>query len=235
MCSKKCAFLTFTFFYLTLDIFINQCLMTNGFTDLKNFMYFNTESSNGTTKTIEYADLLIDQWLISNIRDLFIFIILIIVIINHHLCYKFLKFLHHHYINATLCLLMYSYAMIKLLLHADNRTTHLTNVFMLVWNIISGFLYFISMYMLSLLKVFDYKKTNVDGGELENGGDEADIFLDTLKETQRKRVSLFRLFAYSKSDWHYILVGTVFLLGGAVGMLRNLMKNLESFNFFFLS
>ena len=228
MCSKKCAILTFSFLYLALDVFINQCLITNFFTDLKHFILVipaeerssnngNNNSNNTTDSRMGYRDLLLDQWLIANIRDLFLFIILLIVLINHHLCYKFLKFLHHKYINALLCLLMYSYAMIKLLLHADDRKTLRTNVFILIWNIIAAFLYFISLYMLSLLKVFDYKKTNVDGSEPENGGDEADIFLDTIKQTQRKRVSLFRLFSYSKADWLYILIGTVFLLGGSLG------------------
>lgn len=39
---------------------------------------------------------------------------------------------------------------------------------------------------------------------------------DTIKETNKKRTSLLRLFKYSKNDVHYILLGTVFLLAGAV-------------------
>lgn len=255
MCSKKCAILTFSFIYLSLDVFINQCLITEFFSDFKNFILIEPESnghhqnhedsSNSSNSTNDsrmgYADLLIDQWLIANIRDLFLFSILMIVLINHHLCYKFLKFLHHKYINALLCLIMYSYAMAKLLVHADNRTMIPTNVFLLVWNIISAFLYFIVLYMLSLLKVFDYKKTNVDGSEPENGGEEGDIFLDTIKQTQRKRVSLFRLFSYSKSDWLYILIGTMFLLGGALaeafvpyytGQTLDSILVQQNFNFF---
>jgi hypothetical protein len=110
-----------------------------------------------------------------------------------------------------------------------------------VWNIIAAFLYFISLYMLSHLKIFDYKKTNVDGSEPENGGDEADIFLDTIKQTQRKRVSLFRLFSYSRADWLYILIGTVFLLGGSLaeafvpyytGQTLDSILVQQNFNFF---
>lgn len=176
MCTKKCAFLAFTFLFIFIDIFLNQLYMTDGFTDINKFLLIN---SNGTL-LILYADLLVDIWIVSIVRDIFLLIISFIVVIDHRLCHKFIKFMHHKYINALLCLCMYSYAMIKLLLHADNRKTNLMNVFMLIWNIIAAFLYFISMYLYSLLKVFDYKKTNIDGGELENG-EEADIFLGNFK------------------------------------------------------
>ena len=49
----------------------------------------------------------------------------------------------------------------------------------------------------------------------ENAGEE-DIFKETLKETQKNRSSLFRLFKYSKADWNLILIGSVFLLVGAI-------------------
>jgi hypothetical protein len=139
--------------------------MTNGLKSLDNFFYFSS-----------FADSLVDVWAISILRDIFLFIIGLVVLIHHRIIHIFIKNFHRKYISALLCLLMYSYAMLKLLIHADNRKTNISNVFICIWNIIAAFLFFIVWYMLSLLKLFDYKKTNVDGGENENG-DEADIFL----------------------------------------------------------
>jgi hypothetical protein len=105
-----------------------------------------------------------------------VIVVAFVVSIHHRIIHSFIKNVHRKYISAVLCLLMYSYAMIKLLIHTDNRPKNNINVLMCIWNIIAAFLFFIVWYALSLLKLFDYKKTNIDGGENENG-DEADIFL----------------------------------------------------------
>lgn len=168
MCSKKCACVTFIFIYIAIDILINLLLMTEGLVSLKNYYFL----SNPTI----YADLVIDVWLISFVRDIFLLITVLFVLINHRFIHNFIKLIHQKYLSAFLTLSMYSYAMIKLLIHADARKTIPFNVLINIWNIIAAFLFFIFWYSLSLLKVNDYKKTNIDGGDAENA-DDNDIFL----------------------------------------------------------
>jgi hypothetical protein len=87
---------------------------------------------------------------------------------------------HKKYISALLCLAMYSFAMIKMLLHADQRVPQQHNMIMFIWNIIAAVLFFLSWYMMSLLnlKNSNYFKTDVDGGDLgESAPTEDDIFL----------------------------------------------------------
>jgi hypothetical protein len=113
---------------------------------------------------------------------------------------------------------MYSFAMIKMLVHADQRVPDRNSMIMFIWNIFAGVLFFISWYMLALLKSkrSSYTKTDVDGGDLGDNALEEDILINTLKETQKKRSSLLRLFKYSKADWLYLLAGTLFLIVGAI-------------------
>ncbi len=167
MCSKKCAALTFLFIFVGFDLALNLILMTNGLTSINNYFLITS-----------FADTVIDIYAISILRDLFLLIISFIVSIHHRIIHSFIRNLHRKYISAILCLLMYSYAMIKLLIHVDSKQNKKSgfHVFLCIWNIIAAFLFFITWYALSLLKLFDYKKTNVDGGENENG-DENDIFL----------------------------------------------------------
>lgn len=162
--------------------------------------------------------------MISVVRDCVLFLILLTVAIKHSLVYGLIRFVHKKYVSGFLCLIMYSYAMLKMLLHSDqafidNRASDNTSMLMFLWNIISAFMFFIVWYMLALLKLKEcnYQKTNIDGGDMEGEAEaEEDIFLETLKETKKKRSSLLRLFRYSGPDWHFILIGTVFLIAGSI-------------------
>ena len=69
--------------------------------------------------------------------------------------------------------------MIKMLLHADTLQVRQNNMFMYIWNVIAGFLFFICWYMLRLLKhkQSNYRKTDIDGGDLDENAKEEDIFI----------------------------------------------------------
>jgi hypothetical protein len=162
-------------------------------------------------------------WVISLVRDAVLLLVILTVGIRHKFIHQFIRFVHKKYVSALLCLIMYSYSMLKMLLHSDQaftdqRPSDNTSMLMFLWNIISAFLFFIAWYMLALLKPKEsfYQKTNVDGGDAGENEVEEDIFLETLKETKKKRSSLFRLFRYSGPDWPFILVGTIFLIAGAI-------------------
>lgn len=156
----------FVFAFTWLDVFLNAFFVTYSFTQ---------EPKLGGRLSQEY-DIrlsLIDIWAVSIVRDLILLLVVIAVIIRHQSVYKFIKFVHRSYLTAFLCLLMYSFAMGKMLLHADRREhPDQTNMGMLMWNIFAAFAFFISFYMMALLKVrkSNYSKTDVDGGDIgENG------------------------------------------------------------------
>jgi len=69
--------------------------------------------------------------------------------------------------------------MIKMLLHSDTRQVKQSSMLMFIWNVVAGFLFFISWYMLRLLnhKQLNYRKTDIDGGDLGENGNEEDIFI----------------------------------------------------------
>ncbi len=229
-CSKKCGCLTFAAIYISLDALFNLFFVTfsakitknlhetlitpnitKSFNNIPTFQNFNIKTST------------YDVWVTSLARDVFLFLIISTVAIKHRLVYSFIRFVHKKYISAFFCLAMYSYAMLKMLFHSDQafidqRPPDNTSMLMFIWNIISAFLFFIAWYMLSLLKLKEaYQKTDVDGGDIgDNEEGEEDIFLETLKETKKKRSSLLRLFKYSGPDWHFILIGTIFLIAGSI-------------------
>jgi hypothetical protein len=166
--NKKCIFLTLTFIYVLLDLFLNVFFVTKSFTELPGFHNYNIFFS------------MIDVWIISLCRDWFVLIVAMIVAIKHELICGFVKFVHKKYISSLLCLAMYSFAMIKMLLHADQREPQQPNMIMFIWNIIGSVMFFLSWYMMSLLnlKNSNYFKTDVDGGDLgESAPTEDDIFL----------------------------------------------------------
>lgn len=75
---------------------------------------------------------------------------------------------------------MYSFSMAKMLLHTDKRQNpDQNNMIMFIWDIAASFLFFISFYMLALLKLkkSNYQKTDVDGGDLGDNAGEEDIFI----------------------------------------------------------
>lgn len=208
-CNRKCGCLFIISCYLSMDIIVNLFFVTKSFTKKpEGFQSFRIDTS------------LIDVWLISLIRDFFLLFVLIFFISRQQLIYPFVKFVHKKYISSFLCLIMYSYAMIKMLLHADQRKEiDRSSMLMYMWNTCAAFVFFLSWYMLALLKLKDcnYQKTDVDGGDMgENAGGDEDIFIETLKQTKKKRSSLFRLFKYSGPDLLFILMGTFFLIIGAI-------------------
>nr|QUF59444.1 ATP-binding cassette transporter Abcb9 [Brachionus angularis] len=196
--------------YISLDVFLNVFFVTKSFTRLPWL-------SNESKDVYKIESSLIDVWTISIARDLFLAILLFIVLIRDQLVHPFIKYIHQKYISSFLCLLMYSFCMVKMLLHADQRKqTDKINMFMFIWNIVASFLFFITIYMLALLKPkqsANYQKTDLDGTD---NNLEEDILIETLKETNKKRSSLFRLFKYSKKDLFFIISGTFFLIVGAV-------------------
>ncbi len=208
-CTRRCTCIFLIILYVVLDLVFNAFFVTRALTRLPDFANFRIESS------------LEDVWLVSLVRDLFTFVVVLISACNHRAIYTFVRFVHKKYISSFMCLLMYSYAMIKMLLHADQRQAEKNNMFMFIWNIGASVAFFICMYMLALLKPKEcnYQKTNVDGGDMEaedENATEEDIFIETLKETNKKRSSLARLFRYSLPDLHIILCGSLFLLLGAI-------------------
>lgn len=205
-CNKKCTCVAFIAIYISFDVLFNAFFVTSAFTKQPAFSDYTIESS------------LVDVWLISVARDLVLTFVILMVGIRHQLISGFVKFVHKKYISSFLCLVMYSFAMIKMLIHADKRVPDRSSMIMFIWNIFAGILFFISWYMLALLKSksSNYQKTDVDGGDLGDNAPEEDILINTLKETQKKRSSLLRLFKYSKADWLYLLAGTLFLIVGAI-------------------
>jgi hypothetical protein len=174
-CSKKCGCVALIAMYICMDALINLFFITKSFSKYPMFDDLNI-------KTLVY-----DVWLISLTRDFFLFIIVMIVGIRHKIVYNFVRFVHKKYISSFLCLIMYSYAMGKMLLHADEAhkkgsSSDQNIMLMFIWNIFSAFLFFIAWYMMALLKVKDsnYRKTDVDGGDFGENGEEADIFLGKI-------------------------------------------------------
>lgn len=66
---------------------------------------------------------------------------------------------------------------------------------MLIWDIFAAFGFFISFYVLALLKIkkANYSKTDVDGGDLAENGVEEDVFIGTLFISIEKFSLLFNL------------------------------------------
>ncbi|CAF0729488.1 unnamed protein product [Brachionus calyciflorus] len=213
MCSntKKLMCLILLTLYVTFDAFFNLVFTTKSFKQTPWLSMLN--KYNFTTS-------LIDLWIVSILRDIFLTCVILMTIIRHHVTHRFIKYIHTRYLGATLCLLMYSFAMIKMLFYSDGRKdTDVNNMFMYVWNIFSGFMFFISVYLLALLKPKfsdNYQKATVDGGDPNEVPQEEDILIETINEANKKRSSLFRLFKYSKADLHLILIACFFLIIGAI-------------------
>ena len=165
-CTLKCGCITFVSVYLSIDFLLNLFFVTKSFSQLPSVEDFSIKTS------------LIDIWIISLVRDLFVLTVTLIVGIKHRIIYSFVKWLHKKYISSFACLLMYSYAMIKMLLHADQRKADQMSMLMFICNIVSAIFFFICWYMMSLLKLKEcnYQKTDVDGGDIGENGEE-DIFL----------------------------------------------------------
>ena len=167
-CSRKCVCVTLIFAFILIDVFLNAFFVTYSFTRAPSFHPYNVRLS------------LIDIWSVSLARDLVLFVVVLVTAAKHHAIYKFVKFVHRSYLSAFLCLLMYSFAMAKMLLHADQRAQpDQTNMAMLIWNIFAAFGFFISFYMLALLKIrkSSYSKTDIDGGDIGENGGEEDVFI----------------------------------------------------------
>nr|UOU03331.1 ATP-binding cassette subfamily B9 [Brachionus rubens] len=215
MCSntKKLICLLLLTIFVFFDIFLNVFFVTKSFTKPPWL-------SESVQYQYEFTTSLIDLWAVSLARDLFFIIIILWTIIRHQFIHQFIKFIHSKYISPFLCLLMYSFAMLKMLFYADQRVKRdPNNMSMYLWNIFAGFMFFISVYMLALLKpkqLDSYQKTTVDGGDPGEANQEEDILIETLNEANKKSSSLFRLFKYSKSDIHLIIVASVFLIAGAI-------------------
>lgn len=169
-CSRKCFCVGLIAVFISMDILVNLFFVTESFKKTPDFSNYHINSS------------LIDVWFISMARDLVLFVVVTFVAIRHKFISGFVKFVHKKYISAFLCLMMYSFAMIKMLLHSDTRQVKQNNMFMLMWNVFAGFLFFISWYMLRLLKhkQSNYRKTDIDGGDLDENGNEEDIFIGNL-------------------------------------------------------
>lgn len=226
-CSKKCGALALVAVYISLDTLFNLFFVTFSAKITKSFVLTpNITKSFNKVPTYENFNIktsTYDVWVVSLVRDALLFLVILAVGIRHKLIHRFIRFVHKKYISALLCLFMYSYSMLKMLLHSDQafidkRASDNTSMLMFIWNIIAAFLFFIAWYMLALLKPKEcyYQKTNIDGGDMGENDMEEDIFLETLKETKKKRSSLLRLFRYSGPDWHFILIGTIFLIAGSI-------------------
>ncbi|RNA06435.1 ATP-binding cassette sub-family B member 9 isoform X1 [Brachionus plicatilis] len=215
MCTntKKFICVTLSLAFISIDVLLNAFYVTDSF---RKSLWLSEEHQGKYV----FATSLVDLWIISLLRDLFLTMVVFWTIIQHPKAHNFIKFVHKRYIGAFLCLLMYSFAMIKMLFYADQRSDPDKNhMFMSVWNIFAGFIFFIEVYMFALIKPKQsdsYKKTNVDGSDPGESPQEDDILIETLNEANKKRSSLFRLFKYSKSDLHLIAVASFFLLAGAV-------------------
>lgn len=207
-CNRKCACIFLILLYVCFDFLINAFFVTRQFTQWPDFVNYSIESS------------MVDVWCVSVCRDIFTLVVTIIFAAttpSHRFAYLFVRWIHKNYVSSFLCLIMYAYSMIKMLLHADQRRADRNLMLMFMWNIAASFLFFISIYMLALSKpkIANYHTTDGDDDD-ENNANERDIFIETLKETNQKRSSLSRLFRYSRPDWHLIVSGTIFLLLGAI-------------------
>nr|APD26527.1 ATP-binding cassette transporter subfamily B member 9 protein [Brachionus koreanus] len=215
MCTntKKFICVTLSLAFILIDVLLNAFYVTKSF---KQGLWLSEENQGKYV----FATSLIDLWIVSLLRDIFLSIVVFWTIVRHQNAHNFTKFIHKRYIGAFFCLLMYSFAMIKMLFYADQRSNPEKNhMFMCVWNIFAGFIFFIEVYMFALIKPKhsdSYQKTNVDGSDPGESPQEDDILIETLNEANKKRSSLFRLFKYSKSDLHLIAVASFFLLAGAV-------------------
>lgn len=215
MCTntKKFICITLSLAFISIDVLLNAFYVTKSF---KKGLWLSEEHQGKYV----FATSLIDIWIISLLRDLFLTTVVLWTIISHQKAQFFIKFVHKRYIGAFFCLLMYSFAMIKMLFYADQRANPDPNyMFMCVWNIFAGFVFFIEVYMFALIKPKlsdNYQKANIDGGDPGENPQEDDILIETLNEASKKRSSLFRLFKYSKSDLHLIAIASFFLLVGAV-------------------
>ena len=215
MCTntKKFICITLSLAFVSIDVLLNAFYVTKSF---KQGLWLSEEHP----RKYAFATSLIDIWIVSLIRDIFLTILVLWTMIAHRKAHSFIKFVHKGYIGAFFCLIMYSFAMIKMLFYADQRANPDKNyMLMCVWNIFAGFLFFIEVYMFALIKPKqsdNYQKTNIDGGDPEDNPQENDILIETLNEASKKRSSLFRLFKYSKSDLHLISIASFFLLVGAV-------------------
>nr|QNH67875.1 ATP-binding cassette transporter subfamily B member 9 [Brachionus rotundiformis] len=215
MCTntKKFMCVTLSLAFIPIDLLLNAFYVTKSF---KQGLWLSEEHPGKYV----FATSLIDLWIVSLLRDIFLTMVVFWTIIQHQKAHSFIKFVHQRYIGAFFCLLMYSFAMIKMLFYADQRSDRDKNhMLMCLWNIFAGFSFFIIVYMFALVKpkqTDSYQKTNVDGGDPGDNPQEDDILIETLNEANKKRSSLFRLFKYSKSDLHLILIASFFLLTGAV-------------------
>ena len=70
--------------------------------------------------------------------------------------------------------------MIKMLLHSDTRQVRQNNMFMYIWNVIAGFIFFICWYMLRLLKYkqSNYRKTDCESADEQYN--EKDAFIGMI-------------------------------------------------------
>lgn len=215
MCTntKKFICVTLSLAFISIDVLLNTFYVTKSF---KQGLWLSEE----TRGKYVFATSLIDLWIVSLLRDIFLIVVVFWTIAKHQSAHNFTKFVHKRYIGAFLCLLMYSFAMVKMLFYSDQRSEPEKNhLNMCLWNIFAGFVFFIEVYMFALIKPKQsdsYQKTNVDGGDPGENPQEDDILIETLNEANKKRSSLFRLFKYSKSDVHLIAVASFFLLAGAV-------------------
>lgn len=179
MCSnaKKTACLVLITIYSVLDVLCNLFFITRAFTQKP---WQSLELGQG----FRIDESLIDVWCISLLRDVFLITVLTLVSVRHRFVHGFIKFVHNKFIGAFLCLMMYSYSMIKMLLHADQRkSTDPTSMTMFLWNIFASFAFFISIYMLALLKPkqsANYQKTDIDGGDPGDNALEEDILIGKL-------------------------------------------------------
>lgn len=144
-CTRKCFCCFLIALFVIVDILLNIFFVTDSFQIMPSFNGYNISSS------------LLDIWIISIARDLILALILICVVIRHKFISGFVKFVHKKYISAFLCLIMYSFAMIKMLLHSDTRQVKQSSMFMFLWNVIAGFLFFINWYMLRYIFCFILK------------------------------------------------------------------------------
>jgi hypothetical protein len=148
------------FMYLIGDNLINIIFVTHSFTKLPSFVSdYNVSSS------------LIDIWLISLVKCTFLFVFTLLVIVRHSLVFKFIRFIHLKYISLVLCLAIYSFAIVKMLLHAETRLIEAKCMAMFIWNFISSFLFYACWYMLKLLKL----RTINRGSKKEGDGNEEDL------------------------------------------------------------
>jgi hypothetical protein len=143
-CSKKCGCLSLIAVYISLDVLFNLFFVTFSANLTKSFITSPNISKsfhrfpsfqNFNIKTSTY-----DVWVVSLVRDAFLFFIILTVAIRHRFVYTFIRFIHKKYISSFLCLIMYSYAMLKMVIRLfilykrENIWVYLKN-----WNKIFSF------------------------------------------------------------------------------------------------